>query len=453
MMLGLSIGIVVTVIVGYLIIRKEKAQAVLFAGGLILMSCAILMGHSILDAKKTTGFIWFDMFQYIENLFSLRAAGMGLMIMAVGGFARYMDHIGASKILVNFTIKPLQALKSPYLVLAMTYLVGQVLNIFIPSASGLGVLMMVTVYPILISLGVSKLSATAVIGTVACLDLGPASGNAVLAARTADLDVALYFTQYQIPVAIPTALTIAVLHFFMQRWFDKRDGHQVVASEIEKSVETEVLPPKIYAVLPVIPLILILVFSKICIPGINMTVVNAMLISTFTAMAFEFFRSRDLSKVLKSIQVFFDGMGKQFAVVVTLVVAGETFAYGLMKIGAIDAIIEAAQYSGFGEMGMILVMTGIVVVASIVMGSGNAPFFAFAALAPGVAAKLGISSVLMLMPMQLASGIARSVSPITACIVAVCGVSNVSPVQVVRRTAVPMAGGLIVMVVACFVVS
>ena len=39
---------------------------------------------------------------------------------------------------------------------------------------------MVTVYPIVVSLGVSSLAATAVIGTSACLDLGPASGNAVL---------------------------------------------------------------------------------------------------------------------------------------------------------------------------------------------------------------------------------------------------------------------------------
>lgn len=450
-MLGLIIAIIVTLVVGYLILRKEKAQTVLFVGGLILMSCAILMGHSILDAKKTTGFVWFDMFQYIENIFSLRAGGMGLMIMAVGGFARYMDHIGASKVLVSLTIKPLQALRSPYLVLAITYIVGQFLNIFIPSASGLGVLMMVTAYPVLISLGVSKLSATAVIGTVACLDLGPASGNAVLASRTAEIDVALYFTQYQIPVAIPTMLTIALLHYFVQAWFDRREGHEVIAGELAENKDSGSIPPKIYALLPVIPLGLILVFSKICIPGIKMTVVNAMIMSTALALCFELIRSRDLTKTFKSIQVFFDGMGKQFAVVVTLVVAGETFAYGLMKIGAIDTIIDAAHYSGFGEVGMILVMTAIITIASIVMGSGNAPFFAFAALAPSVAGKMGIAPIIMLMPMQLASGIARSVSPITACIVAVCGVSNVSPIQVVKRTAIPMAGGMIVMIISVFI--
>ena len=38
--------------------------------------------------------------------------------MAVAGFARYMDHIGASKALVKLTITPLLALKAPYLVMA-----------------------------------------------------------------------------------------------------------------------------------------------------------------------------------------------------------------------------------------------------------------------------------------------------------------------------------------------
>jgi DcuC family C4-dicarboxylate transporter len=58
----------------------------------------------------------------------------------------------------------------------------------------------------------------------------------------------------------------------------------------------------------------------------------------------------------------------------------------------------------------------------------------------------------MLLPMQFASGIARSVSPITAVIVAVSGVSNVSPFDVIKRTAIPMAGGLLVTVIANFVI-
>lgn len=451
-MLGIIIGLIVTVVVGYLVVKKKKAQTVLVAGGLFLMAIAVIMGHPLLDAKKTTGFIWFDMFKYIENIMSTRTAALGLLIMAVGGYARYMDAIGASKVLVKLTIHPLSYLKSPYLVLSLSYIVGQFLNIFIPSAAGLSVLLMATIYPVLISVGVSRLSAAAVIGTAACLDLGPASGNAVLAAKNSGLDVAAYFTNYQIPVSVLAVLTIAVLHFIVQKYFDKKEGH--VARPLEESMNkidtNEGLPPIIYALLPIVPLILILVFSKLCIPTVKMSVVTAMLISMTISMCFELVRIRDMQKVFASIQVFFDGMGKQFATVVTLVVAGETFAYGLTKIGTIEGLIHLAQEAGFGIIGMTIVMTLIIALAAIVMGSGNAPFFAFAALAPIVAAKMQVMPVLMLLPMQLAAGIARSVSPITAAIVAVAGIAEVSPVDIVKRTAIPMAGALIVTLIGTF---
>ncbi|WP_110953698.1 C4-dicarboxylate transporter DcuC [Anaerosinus massiliensis] len=451
-MLGIIIGLIVTVVVGYLVVKKKKAQTVLVIGGLFLMAVAAMMGHPLLDAKKTTGFIIFDMFKYIENIMSTRTAALGLLIMAVGGYARYMDAIGASKVLVRLAIHPLSYFKSPYLVLALSYVLGQILHFFLPSAAGLSVLLMATMFPVLISLGVSRLSAAAVIGTTACLDLGPASGNSVLAAKNAGLEVATYFTNYQIPVAIPAILTVAILHFFVQKYFDKREGHLIKPLTVtaNKAEDSEEIPPMIYACLPIIPLILILVFSDLCIPSIKMTVVTAMLISMAVSMVFEFVRTRDMQKVFGSIQVFFDGMGKQFATVVTLIVAGETFAYGLTKIGAIEGLIHLAQDAGFGIVGMTIVMSLIIMLSAIVMGSANAPFFAFAALAPIVAAKMQVMPVLMLLPMQLTAGIARSVSPITAAIVAVAGIAEVSSVDIVKRTAIPMAGAFIVMMISTF---
>lgn len=463
-MFGVIIALVITGFVARLILKKYKPQPVLMLGGMILMSLAIILGTGEIVAEdSSTGFIWFDIFEFIKNTFSNRAGGLGLIIIAVAGFARYMDHTGASKALVGLTIKPLQKLNKPYLVLALGYLVGQTLNIFVPSATGVGLLLMVTMYPLLISLGVSKLAATAMIGTTACMDLGPASGNANLAASTADLDVAIYFAQYQIPVAIAVALTIALLHYFTQKRFDIKAGHNALQAATEAKEEVEKLkayegeaaaddmPPLIYALLPLTPLILIFTFSSMMIDTINMHVVTAMLISLFVSMVFEFIRYKDAEKVLGSIMVFFDAMGTSFARVVTLVVAGETFARGLTSIGAIDTVINASQNAGFGAVPMILIMTGIIAAAAVIMGSGNAPFFAFAALAPDVSAQVGIPAVVMLLPMQFAASIARSVSPITAVIVAVSGVSDVNPVDVVKRTAVPMAGALLVTVIMNFV--
>ncbi|WP_263772840.1 C4-dicarboxylate transporter DcuC [Propionivibrio soli] len=454
--MGIVISLIVTFWAGFLIVKKFKPQPVLFMAGLVLMLVAVYLGLGvILPAKESTGLALFDAFEFIKKTFSSRAAGLGLNIMAVGGFARYMDHIGASKALVKLTIRPLLALRSPYIVMAGAWVLGMFLGLAINSASGLAMLLMVTVFPILISLGVSRLSAVAVIATTLCLDWSPSDTGTILAATTAGVDPVIYWVKYQIPIASVVIPVVAVLHFFTQKWMDKRDGHVVQVSElvapVNKDGKVEPLPPMIYAILPVLPLALILIFSDLWISWIKMDIIKAMFIGMAIGMIFEYVRLRDGMKVLADIQSFFDGLGMQMANVITLIVAGETFAKGLVAIGTIDSVISSAQTSGFGAAAMILVMITIIAVCSILMGSGNAPFFAFAALTPTVAAKMSVAPVVMLLPMHLAASAARAMSPITAVIVVSSGMGGVSPFDVVKRTWIPMAGALITLVVANFV--
>lgn len=449
--MGIIISLLVTFWLGYLIVKKYKPQPVLFMAGLILMFTAVALGlGKILPVKDSTGLVFFDAFEFIKQTFSSRAAGLGLNIMAVGGFARYMDHIGASKALVSLTIKPLLALRSPYIVMSAAWVVGMLLGLCINSASGLAMLLMVTIFPVLISLGVSRLSATAVIATTLCLDWSPSDTGTILSAVTAGIDPVVYWTNYQIPIAAVVIPVVAVLHYFTQKWMDKRDGHVVQATEMAVAEKDGTMPPLIYAILPALPLMLILIFSSLWITWIKMDIIKAMFIGVVIGMIFEYIRHRDGKKVFADIQSFFDGLGMQMANVITLIVAGETFAKGLMTMGTIDAIIASAQSSGFGAVGMILVMIGIIAISSVIMGSGNAPFFAFAALTPTVAAKMSVAPVVMLLPMHFAASAARAMSPITAVIVVASSMGGVSPFDVVKRTAIPMAGALITLVAANF---
>jgi len=449
--LGIIISLIVTFWLGYLIVNKYKPQPVLFMAGLILMFAAVALGlGKILPVKDSTGLVFFDAFEFIKQTFSSRAAGLGLNIMAVGGFARYMDHIGASKALVSLTIRPLLALRAPYIVMSAAWVVGMLLGLCINSASGLAMLLMVTIFPVLISLGVSRLSATAVIATTLCLDWSPSDVGTILSAVTAGIDPVIYWTNYQLPIAAVVIPVVAVLHYFTQKWMDKRDGHVVVATEMAATGKDDTMPPLIYAILPTLPLILILAFSSLWITWIKMDIIKAMFIGVMIGMIFEYIRHRDGKKVFADIQSFFDGLGMQMANVVTLIVAGETFAKGLMTMGTIDTIIASAQSSGFGAAGMIIVMVSIITVSSVIMGSGNAPFFAFAALTPVVAAKMSIAPVVMLLPMHFAASAARAMSPITAVIVVASSMGGVSPFDVVKRTAIPMIGALITLVAANF---
>ncbi|MRE47157.1 C4-dicarboxylate ABC transporter, partial [Escherichia coli] len=87
--------------------------------GLVLMIFTLALGWGPILPKNvtTTGITWLDPFEVMRDLFSSRAADLGLMIMALMGFAHYMDHIGANEAVVRVATKPLKNMRSPYVLL------------------------------------------------------------------------------------------------------------------------------------------------------------------------------------------------------------------------------------------------------------------------------------------------------------------------------------------------
>ena len=452
-MFGIILSVIVLLTMGYLILKNYKPQVVLAAAGIFLMICGVWLGYGALVApEKSSGYLLVDIYNEILRMLSSRAAGLGLSIMAVGGYARYMDRMGASRAMVSLLSRPLKLIRSPYIVLAATYVIGQIMAQFITSASGLGMLLMVTLFPTLVSLGVSRLSAVAVIATSMSIEWGILETNSIFAAQVAGMKIATYFFHYQLPVASCVIIAVAIAHFFVQRQFDKKAAPENIGFTEQKVLED--VPPLYYAILPVMPLILMLGSLFLAHSGLMKTELNlvvVMLMSMTVTMLVEFFRTHNLRETMDDVQAFFDGMGTQFANVVTLVVAGEIFAKGLTTIGTVDAVIRGAEHSGLGGIGVMIIMAVVIAACAIVMGSGNAPFMSFASLIPDIAAGLHIPAVVMIMPMHFATTLARAVSPITAVIVVTSGIAGVSPFDVVKRTAIPMAVGFVVNMIATIV--
>lgn len=438
--MGVFVTLLVVAWVVYMIVKKYYPQAVLLTAGVVLLFATYVLGTApILAAKESSGAALLDIFHTIKVLLSSRVAGLGLTIMSIAGFAKYMEYIGASRSLFAVVASPIKHIKSPYVLLVLSFFVSQFLVLFIPSHAGLAMLLMVTMYPVLIRAGVSKLSALGVIGCAQYMDVGPGSGNAILAANICKIDPAVYFVDYQLPIFLTTTLILGVVHYIVQKWWDKKDGFTGNDCLGDALKEDESRPPLIYAVLPIVPMVFILGFSPIFKSKIQMDVVTAMFLSTFISMLFEFIRTKDFRGTLLSLKYLYEGMGNSFATVVSLIVAGEVFAAGLTKIGAVDVMTSGAQHLGLGIQGLIILFCIVIACCAFLMGSGNAAFFSFAALAPKIAESLKIDVITLLVPMQIMTSFGRVVSPITAAIVAIAGVAGVSPVQVVKRTAIPMA--------------
>ena len=438
------IAVIVTIIAGWALLKRYQTHLVLLFAGLVILVCVALMGDASFLPKgvKPSGFFLFDIFNTLKSIATKQSAGIGFLIMTAGGFAAYMDRIGAAKALVDIAVKPLAKLRAPYAVLAAGYLVGQILVMVIPSAAGLAMLLLVALFPILKAVGTSPAAAAAVIGTSAGMTFTPTAGTANLAAKVAGLDPIIYLVQYQLPLAVPTLIVCCVAHYFVQRWYDKKNDDVYAEAAAVKAVDAPQVP-KWYAIFPILPIALLIIFSKLVVASVKLDTIAALFMVWTGVVVIEIIRLRDVKKIFKDAMAMFQSMGKMFAGIVALIICAEFFATGLQTSGLIDALIKSAQGVGAGMGAMTVLLTGIVSVVTFLTGSGVGAYSSFATLAPDVAAGLGGSVEALVTPMQFASGMLRAMSPVAGVIIAVAGAAGVSPVAIVRRTWIPMILGLL----------
>ena len=64
-----------------------------------------------------------------------------------------------------------------------------------------------------------------------------------------------------------------------------------------------------------------------------------------------------------------------------------------------------------------------------------------------MAARFGLNSVRILLPMNLAASMGRTVSPISGVLLAVAALAKVSPMELAKRNAIPVLGSLILMII------
>ena len=161
---GLFLSLIVIAIVVRLLLKDVFPQAILLIAGLGMILLSGFLEGPKHEAISTSAYPLFDIFEFIKKSFSEINAGVGLMIMAIGGFVAFIDKIGASEALVKVALKPLSFFKSyPNLAAVLVIPIGQLIFICVPSAAGMGLLMMAAVFPILVNLGVSRIAAVSII--------------------------------------------------------------------------------------------------------------------------------------------------------------------------------------------------------------------------------------------------------------------------------------------------
>ena len=158
-------------------------------------------------------------------------------------------------------------------------------------------------------------------------------------------------------------------------------------------------------------------------------------------------RKRDARKLFDGLQAAYHAMAEAFSSVVILLVAAGVFAQGLKTVGFIDQLLLLGQGSESSALLILLVLVLVTAVVALTTGSGNAPFYAFVELIPKLAVSLGVNPAYLVIPVLQASNLGRTISPVSGVVVATAGMGHVSPLEVVKRTSVPVGVGLLVVLV------
>jgi DcuC family C4-dicarboxylate transporter len=142
---------------------------------------------------------------------------------------------------------------------------------------------------------------------------------------------------------------------------------------------------------------------------------------------------KELSEQTKT---FFDGMGKAYANIISLIITGRCFIAGITAVGMISSLVKVVSGQGFWGK---LATEAFPWTLAVLSGSGIAPCVSFCkAVLPHVADKDPQGALQLGVLAAVASQFGRTMSPVAAVVMFSSTLVKVSPVEIVKRTAPPL---------------
>ena len=405
------VGLVATI---YLLIKKYETRTVLIGMGL-LMAILTLNPMGALDAFAK----------------SMTTGGLIMAICSSMGFAYVMKFTKCDSHLVHLLTKPMSGLK--FLLIPIATILTFFINIAIPSAAGCAAAVGATLIPVLRGAGVRPAMAGAAIlaGTFGSL-MSPGSSHPAMISEMSGLTVTeinFMHAPYTMTAAAIGVVILTLLALFLKDYGEEhRQAYLAEQSTAEGKTNVNVL----YALAPLIPLIILIIggtsLQKTAgLEWTKMGVPQAMLIGAIYSII--------VTRVspVKITEEFFNGMGNSYANVLGIIIAASVFVAGL---NATEFLKHSNEYVRWGAtIGPFLM--------GFITGSGDAAAIAFNTAVTPHAAELGYTQVNLGMGAAIAGALGRTASPIAGVAIVCAGLTMVSPVEIIKRTAPGMIFALL----------
>ncbi|ADD68825.1 anaerobic c4-dicarboxylate antiporter, DcuC family [Denitrovibrio acetiphilus DSM 12809] len=411
--MNIILGIIIILAAVYFLVKQYDTRMVLIAAGLLMAGIA-MDPLSVLDSfakRMTTG-------------------GLIQAICSVMGFAFVMKATKCDQHFIQ-TVASVIA-KARFLLIPAATLATFGINTALPSAAGTAAAVGSIFIPILISAGVHPaLSATAVLAGTFGSMLSPGLSHNPFIAKLGGVDVMSVIGVHahaDIIAGVIGALSLTVVAFFMK----EHKGYIPEADETEVLIEK---PNLLYAIVPLVPLTILVLGSSGLVSALKMGVAQAMIIGCLLALAVT---RTSPTKVTKS---FFDGMGSAYGNIMGIIIAAAVFVGGMQAIGLVDAFIQTLTTTPSiaklgGTFGPFLL--------GLISGSGDAAAFAFNEAVTPHANQFGMEVVNMGSMAALSGAIGRTMSPLAGAAIVCASIAKVNPIELAKRNALGMCIAVVV---------
>lgn len=391
------------------LVKRYETRLVLCVSGLLMCIISLdpMAAYNQFAKSMTTG-----------NLIQSICSAMG--------FAFLVSYTKCDIHLVQLLTRPMKSL-GLFLIPCCTLLTA-VINAAIPSAAGCAAAVGATLIPLMIRSGITPAGAGAAVlaGTYGS-NFNPGGAHPVMISGMAGIEPMEFIIENAFTYTILSlvgALMITVVEVALRDHKGSGDLGNIQTDTTGGISKVNIL----YAIAPMVPLV-ILLLGNTYVPAIKMGVAQAMLIGVTYTMIVTRINPQNAFKE------FFNGAGKGYGNVLGIIISAGVFAAGLREAGVVDALIEALkQANEYARMGGALGTWAM----AVLMGSGDAATFAFNEAVTPHAAEFGMTISELGNTVMCAAQLGRTMSPIAGVVILLAGMSQVSPIDLVKRTAVPM---------------
>ncbi len=450
--MALVFTLCVFAIMVFAILKKVDLKVILSGLILLLLIYLTVTGGSVLG-DGTTGNIVIDWFAYIANYLSSNIGGVAFTIILVFSYVEVMNKLKATTKLTYILKKPLSGIKNPYIVACFVIVIGAVLKIFIATGPALVALLIGTFFPILLDMGLSYGAACAAMLVYMMGSYGPVEPTAATAASLMGFEInsTMWFVNTQLPIVGIILVITLIVYVISSKIIDKKEKDEAPV-EIEPIADPQV--PGIYALFPLFPVILMVIFSPLLVKTISMSVNTAIIISLFVVIALVKIFNIKKSVVSEVLSDFFDAFGNNMRGLGLTIILAMSFAALLNSVGGLKVIAELLGKANIPSVILVEVICLLGAFISMVTGSFFGALSIIAPLAASLSGGISLPIEVLASLILVSVSVGTNCTPINPGVLTITGSCKIESGKLIKRIAPVCWSAMIIgIVVVCLVMG